>query len=798
MKKLAVLFLLTGVMLMLFSWQALSQQVSITVKDTKRQPLPGATVELKNLKDSVSVFTTTNLDGVAIFKGIFNGLYILRISYIGFESLEKTISVKPDGRDFDFRLEENSIALEEVTITAKKPMITQEDDKMIIDPEPMANSSTNTMEVLESTPGLYVDQDGGIFINGAAPAAIYINGREQKMSTQDITAILRNLPPGSVQRIEVLRTPSTKFDAASSGGIVNVVLKKGVKLGRHGSVNTGMNQGSLGNYFGGFSLNNSDERSSYYLNINYNHNGRFDELNAARRLEGTGFLFQTTESERFGESLYAGYGINYDPRDNINLSYDGRINYSWNYSSSENINFINSTENDTLSKSTNLADYHSTPFSISQDFGMVVKFDTLGSELDTKLSYSYNRSKSLQEFSYIYSLPTLVELEGENDNLQGRHFVVFQSDLTWKLPYKFSLETGVKSGIQFFGSDAGYYLFQDGIRVGIPQRASAFTYTENINAAYLQLSKTLWKKFIIKSGVRMEHTFMDGHQTQPSDTGFVINRADWFPYVYLSRKVFEVKGFELFAYLIYRRTISRPDYQNLNPTINYDDEYMFETGNPALKPQFTDNFEMNFSYNDMPLFAIGRNYTHDIFSQVVYQHPDYEDVLVRTYDNLGKNTETYFRGIAGLPPGGIYYFGVGAQYDLNEYDGYYQGEPLQFTRGSWRFFTFHSLTLFKETKIRVSGFMMVNGNWNFYELGTFGQLNISITQTLLNKKLSISLSARDVLRTMETHFELNQPGVYSYGSRYTDNQRFGINIRYNFGISSKKDKNDMLKMNGEE
>ncbi|HQL71126.1 MAG TPA: outer membrane beta-barrel protein, partial [Bacteroidales bacterium] len=183
---------------------------------------------------------------------------------------------------------------------------------------------------------------------------------------------------------------------------------------------------------------------------------------------------------------------------------------------------------------------------------------------------------------------------------------------------------------------------------------------------------------------------------------------------------------------------------------------------------------------------------------VVYQHPDYEDVLVRTYDNLGKNTETYFRGIAGLPPGGIYYFGVGAQYDLNEYDGYYQGEPLQFTRGSWRFFTFHSLTLFKETKIRVSGFMMVNGNWNFYELGTFGQLNISITQTLLNKKLSISLSARDVLRTMETHFELNQPGVYSYGSRYTDNQRFGINIRYNFGISSKKDKNDMLKMNGEE
>ncbi|MBK6949284.1 MAG: TonB-dependent receptor plug domain-containing protein [Haliscomenobacter sp.] len=95
----------------------------------------------------------------------------------------------------------------------------------------MANTSTNTLEILEKTPGLFVDQDGNIYLTSATPAVVYINGREQRMGAQDIAGILRSLPPDNIQRIEVLRTPSTKYDAASSGGIVNVVLKKASNSG---------------------------------------------------------------------------------------------------------------------------------------------------------------------------------------------------------------------------------------------------------------------------------------------------------------------------------------------------------------------------------------------------------------------------------------------------------------------------------------------------------------------------------------------------------------------------------------
>ena len=102
----------------------------------------------------------------------------------------------------------------------------QEDDKTIVDPENLAASSTSGYEVLEKTPGLFVDQDGNIYLNSTTPATIYINGREQKMSTADIASLLKSLPPNSIASIEILRTPSAKYDASGGGGIVNIVLKK--------------------------------------------------------------------------------------------------------------------------------------------------------------------------------------------------------------------------------------------------------------------------------------------------------------------------------------------------------------------------------------------------------------------------------------------------------------------------------------------------------------------------------------------------------------------------------------------
>ncbi len=166
------------------------------VKDAERQPLIGATIQLTGVDTDNNFFSTTDQSGRARFDGLENAMYFINIRYMGFLPLEENIVIRPDQRQFEFQMREDAIALGEVTVTARRPLIRQEDDKMIIDPELLVNISTNTLEILEKTSGLFVDQDGGIFLSSATPAAIYINGREQKMSSQDINTILRSLPTG--------------------------------------------------------------------------------------------------------------------------------------------------------------------------------------------------------------------------------------------------------------------------------------------------------------------------------------------------------------------------------------------------------------------------------------------------------------------------------------------------------------------------------------------------------------------------------------------------------------------------
>ncbi len=773
------------------------QSISISVKDASNGPLPGAVVQLIKAKDSSLVSNITNPSGVVKFDTKLNTLYAIRISYLGFQTLKDTLTVKTDRQKAEYKLSEKVITMGETTITAQRPLMRQEDDKIIVDPMPLINSSTNTLEMLEKVPGLYVDQDGSIYLSSTMSASIYINGNELKMDNEDIATMLRSLPPNSVERIEVLRTPSTKFDASSTGGIINIVLKKGVKIGLTGSVNVGMNQGFYGNRFAGFSLNNSGAKTTSYLNINYNHNDLRDLTHNMRSLVHDTSLHQSVVSRQQSEQGYLGYGINFEATKGTSLSYDGRVNANFPKSSAQNISMVKNNSNALLFENDNQTNNKSDFLNIQQDFGVKRKFDTLGSELATQLNYSFNNNHQAQEYLSSYSFPIVIDKKGNGTNKQQRHYIVFQSDLTYLLAHKVKLETGIKSSYQHYTSTSDYFIDQGGTPVNDSLRTNAFNYQENINAAYAQASETFGKWFTLKAGVRLEHTYMKGHQTIPADTNFLVNRVDLFPYVYLSRELPKIFGIKLSAYVIYRRTITRPDYQNLNPYIKVFDDFLYETGNPALKPQFTDNYELNVSFNDMPIVAFGQNFTKDIFSSVIYRDAAHNNVAIRTFDNLGHSTESYFRLMVGIPPGKKYFFALGAQYNYSNYKGVYMNEDFTYRRGSWRLFTFHSLNLFKQTKITLSGFMMINGQMNFYELKNFGSLNMSLTQTLFHKHLSITLSARDLLHTMVTRFEMNQQGMMITGDRYTDNQRFGINIRYSFGMHNKEDKKGFGEPEGE-
>jgi outer membrane receptor protein involved in Fe transport len=251
----------------------------------------------------------------------------------------------------------------------------------------------------------------------------------------------------------------------------------------------------------------------------------------------------------------------------------------------------------------------------------------------------------------------------------------------------------------------------------------------------------------------------------------------------------KIMGYELRAYLVYRRSISRPGYDQLNPFPKFVDQYLTEVGNPALKPQFTRNWEANVSVDERPILAVGVNDTKDIFSLVTYQADSIRSQALRTYDNLGKNREWYFRGLGALPPGGRYFFVLGAQYNYQIYDGLYENKPLSFKKGTWTFFTYHTFKIDKRSVITVNGFMRLKGQQQLYELGSFGMLNASVNRKFAKEKFIVTLSMNDIFFTNKIDFALKQGSVNATGRRYNDTRRLGINLRYNFGVKKKEEKN---------
>lgn len=772
--------------------------IRFRITDQDQQPVPFATLNVSRLDDSTQVMNrVTDSSGISRLQLITGKQYRVRVTALNYQPLEKGITVKAE-QTFHLVMESASKDIGAVVVTSSRPLMRQEDDMTIVEPEPLAAASTNAYEVLEKTPGVFVDQDGNVYLSSTSPSAIYINGREMKMSTADIATMLKNLPPNAIARIEILRSPSAKYDASGSGGIINIVLKKGVKPGLNGSITTAMQQGTYGNQFFGMNLTNNNGSTSTYLNANFSRRNSYENIVTDRQLGPDTTLSQDAFTRYRSPNWYIGYGFTTPLSDKFDLDFSGNTSYSTIDNNTWNRSLVQRSGTTLLSDNLNRISNTGHNFYTGNGLEGKWKLDTLGSEWESDLWYSHSSYKTDQVYTSSFYQPAIPVFGGDGTNTGKRNYGVIKSDLKLKTKRRFTFESGFRLSFMDFRSDADYYLQSGANRSKDLRRSNSFRYDENINAFYLQGSKTLGKDFVLKMGARVENTNMNGNQLMPEDTSFSVRRTDLFPYVYLSRKVMSIAGYELRAYLVYRRTLNRPTYEYLNPFARYIDQYMYETGNPGLRPQFTHNYEANISVDERPLIAIGVNDTKDIFTSVVYQADTSKFVSYRTYDNLGKNKEVYFRALGAIPPGRKYFFVLGAQYNHNFYEGLYENQPLSFRRGTWTFFTYHLLKLSKRSQFTLNGFMRIKGLQQFYELGTFGALNASINRQFFRQKLVVTLSMNDLLYTNKNDFSINQGSIVATGSRYADTRRFGINIRYNFGIRKKEENTNIFNIESPE
>ncbi|HEX8377313.1 MAG TPA: outer membrane beta-barrel protein, partial [Pedobacter sp.] len=609
----------------------------------------------------------------------------------------------------------------------------------------------------------------------------------------DIASMLKSLPPNSIASIEIMRTPSSRYEASSSGGIVNVVLKKGFKIGLTGSVHTGINQGKFGDRWIGFNLNNSTGKVSTFLNLQHNSRNSFQRNETDRLFTADSTLSLNSYSLNPGNSYSVNYGINIEAKKQWELGYDGRLNYNDNENRSDNLSQIralNKTET-SVRNQTNLIN-NSQALNFSQGVNAKYKIDSLGSEWTSDVSFNYLPATTDQDYLNMLLQPRPSQNSGFGDIKTSLRIVSLQSNLLYKFPKRWTMETGLKISNLLFDSNRDFFTrsgdtqSSDGIRSGI------YDYQENINAGYAQLSKS-FGPFTIKGGTRMENTNMKGREAFPSDTTFSVNRTDFFPYLYFqSEKLVSIFGIDLKPSLIYRRTIARPGYQLLNPAQRFVDQYAYESGNPALKPQFVNTYEVRITAMDFPVLQLGVNDTKDIFNSVLYSDNKSQRITYRTYDNLGRNREAYFQIAGGIPPGRKYFFYVMARYNHNFYRGLYEQQPLTFRRGGWFLASMHQLKITPETQVFVHGFASLNVQSQFRELSDFGGVYLTINQQLLKKKLTVSAGLNDIFRTSNNSYTLAQGNINVSGRQSFDNRRFSLSLRYNFGLNKKEQKDSNL------
>lgn len=563
-----------------------AQPLSGRVVEMAGQPLPLVSISLLRDSSFVTGGVSDNEGRFQLTAHLVAGTaYTLRLSLIGYESLIRSFTF-PDIAALDsLQMHTMRQTLHEVVVTSKKPLVTRQADRYTVNVEDSYLASGRTaLEVLQHSPGLWVSPTGDIRITGGQTVTVMINDVVQRMPAADLANFLRSLRSEDISRIEVIPNPPAEFEAASSGGIIHIVLKKARKNGLTGTANAGYRiQGSKGYSWAGTSIdyklnriyitagiNGSADRSMYtgYTDVTYP--------------DKTG-LYNFTRRDNDNRRYFFRAGIVYDfhPRHSVFLQAITSGSKLVQYFSSDLLYRLagRNVTGDALSA------WRRTPRQGSYTLNYSWKTDSLGSGLRIIMDHTYSLKTELNELQSDYS-----------DNTRDRSYRTLtpsdtyinsaQADYTQQLSKKSALRAGVK----FVHTDRDNEVLAEQLKLSEWKKDTAasdqFRYTEKLLMFYATYEITIGKTSV-KTGLRGEQTMANGYSVTLNES---IRRRyfGWFPSLFISRGLNEKKGSAI--NINYARRVRRPGYNDLNPYRLQVHDFTVLTGNPNLLPQFTHSF----------------------------------------------------------------------------------------------------------------------------------------------------------------------------------------------------------------
>lgn len=666
------------IFLIVFFW-LLSAFSLLTAQTTQNFSLSGKIDSDKVNQMEINLFNSENKlikteiadsKGNFSFNDLASGNYSLKINRNGAENYKsENISVTGNTTLPSISLSEKVI--EGVTITKAKPYIERQDGKMILNVENSIVSTGNSaFEVLEKAPGVKIDNNDNISLRGKGNLLVQIDGKNTPMNGTDLANYLRGIPSASVEKVEFITNPSSKYDAAGTS-IINIKLKKDQRKGTNGSISTALGTGKYIKNNNSFSINHRNKKVNLFANYSFAYREFYNKLLLDRSFYENGDFKQAYVQDNFLKMNFRNHiakvGMDYYMNDKNVLGFSvGFISNRFDPTSNNNTSILDNNYQPAGSSNTtsNNRDHWK---NISFNLNHKLKIDSLGSELTTDLDYINYSNTSLQNFitsnydvngNLSTSMPNPYHLKGDlGGNL---NIYSLKSDLTKVFKKNWKLETGVKTSfvkadndLQFFDASAGNLVLDE-------SKTNHFIYEENINAAYGNLIKN-WEKFKVNFGLRVENTNVTGNQITTNQVNKK-NYTQLFPSAVFSYDLNDKNTVEL----NFSRRITRPTYKQLNPFKFYLDLTTYQAGNPDLNPQTTMNYEFTYSISNKYFATLSYSKTKNNITDVL--KPTVENgkiVVVQANENL--SSASYF-GLNLIAP-----VKVTKWWDMNNNANFYYG-----------------------------------------------------------------------------------------------------------------------------
>jgi len=739
----------------------------IVIDNADKKPIEYANVAVYSLPDSVLVTgTITETTGKFEISGLSDGSYYIIVNYIGYNRVTiPSVKIDKENKRPDcgtISLKENNLEVGEVVVSAEKSELQYKVDKKVINVSKKLSAVGGTVaNALENTPSVQVDAEGNVSIRGSQNFTVLIDGKPSALKGNDA---LKQIPASAVENVEVITNPSAKYDPDGTSGIVNIIMKKEYKTGTSGIINA--SAGTRNKYSGDFTLNYRTDKVNYFFGGNYGNRPMYPKsFNESRVTKNDTISYVLQSADRLqGMNSYAiKGGMDYYISQKTTLSVSGDYGY-WGFF----MNMDSKTHEYSLPVTSDIYFFNTSKMDIGgQYYNINATYDTefakKGHKLTATATFSdwnghQDNNINIQESVFDFSTLNSIDF---SKTLQNSHTTDYRAKLDYVYPIseKSKIEAGYQGRYELLLGEYNKFTYDNSITDWVENTESAnnFEFYRNIQAAYANYSGEI-SKVQFQLGLRGEYSDRNLNQIT-TNTQYPVNRIDLFPTFHASYSITPQQSIQA----SYSKRVNRPQPWNLNPFPMYSDNYIVQTGNPLLLPEFTDSYELNYMrYLKMGFISAETYYkqTNNAYSQTLNYNSNDDKVYIST-DNLDKNFSYGIELSGNLKPAA--WVNIYASANLYSYNvsGNIVSENIKTQSLNSDFVLNTTFTLKQVNRLQLSGFYnapKVTSQGLQSEM--FG-INFSASRDFFKRQLTVVLSARDIFQTMKYQFEATTPDLHT-------------------------------------